>query len=259
MVQTEPRRGKEILSALAEIGFIGQIGLELDHKGPGMRGNADGIAEALRRRVEAGEWSGGKRLPTERDLAAEFNVARNTVRSAFDQLEADGLLTRRVGRGTYLRQEPTDGIAQIVHRMEGTSPADMMEVRLLLEPAATGFAATNASSSALAAIAEAHVRAVAATDMPEFEAWDAEFHHRIFTCTRNDLLREFHEVLRVLRDQPKWFEMKARSFAEARRLKYCDEHSRILDALNARHPEQAAAAMRAHLLTVQQNLLGRPD
>lgn len=224
-----------------------------------MRGNADRIAEELRKRVEAGEWAGAKRLPTERDFATAYGVARNTVRRAFDQLEADGLLKRRVGRGTYLRDEETDAISTIVRRMEGTSPADMMEVRLLLEPAATGFAATNASASALAAIAEAHQRAIDATEMPEFEAWDAEFHHQIFTCTRNDLLREFHEVLRVLRDQPRWFEMKARSFSEERRQLYCREHAVILDALNARDPQQAAAAMRTHLLTVQQNMLGQTE
>ncbi len=223
-----------------------------------MRGNADEIAEQLRKRVIAGEWSSEKRLPTERDFATQYGVARNTVRRAFDQLESDGILTRQVGRGTYLcEQRANDGIAGIVRRMEGTSPADMMEVRLLLEPAATAFAATNASSSALASIAEAHECAIAASGMPDFEVWDAEFHHRIFSCTRNDLLREFHEVLRILRDQPKWFEMKARSFSEDRRRIYCDEHAKILGALNARHPEQAEAAMRAHLLSVEGNLLGR--
>lgn len=224
-----------------------------------MRGSADRIAGELRRRVEAGEWSGGRRLPTERALADEYAVARNTVRRAFDRLETDGLLTRQVGRGTYLREEPVDGVGAIVRRMEGASPADMMEVRLLLEPAATAFAAVNASSSALTGIAEAHECAVAAATMPAFEAWDAEFHHRIFSCSRNDLLRELHEVLRVLRDQPKWFEMKARSFSQVRRERYCAEHAKILDALNARHPEQAAAAMRAHLATVQTNLLGRHE
>ncbi|GGD42064.1 FadR/GntR family transcriptional regulator [Sinisalibacter lacisalsi] len=224
-----------------------------------MRGNADEIAGELRKRVMAGEWGGEKRLPTEREFATQYGVARNTIRRAFDQLEADGLLARQVGRGTYLRDHQADDeIAEIVRRMEGTSPADMMEVRLLLEPAATAFAATNASSSALAAIAEAHERAVAAKEMPEFEAWDAEFHRKIFSCTRNDLLREFHEVIRILRDQPKWFEMKARSFAEDRRKIYCEEHAKILEALNARHPEQAAAAMRTHLESVQKNLLGRP-
>jgi DNA-binding FadR family transcriptional regulator len=224
-----------------------------------MRGNADGLEAELRKRIRSGEWSGGGRLPTERDLAEHYGVARNTVRRAFDVLECDGLLMRKVGRGTYLREGETDDIAGIVRRMEGASPADMMEVRLLLEPAAAGFAATNASASALSGIEEAYRRCKSAKDMPEFEHWDTEFHHRIFSCTRNELLREFHEVLRVLRNQPRWFQMKARTFCEARRVAYCHEHERILDALNARHPEQAAAAMRAHLLTVQQNLLGRPD
>lgn len=222
-----------------------------------MRGSADELADELRRRMEAGEWSAGKRFPAERDFATQYSVARNTVRRAFDQLESDGLLIRHVGRGTYVRQKTAGGLTGSVQRMEGTSPADLMEVRLLMEPAAAAFAATNASYPALAAIAEAHERAVASTEMPEFELWDAEFHHRIISCTRNDLLREFHEVLRVLRNQPKWFEMKARSFGEDRRLHYCAEHAKILEALNARHPEGASAAMRAHLLTVQRNLIGK--
>lgn len=222
-----------------------------------MRGNADRLAQAIRARAEGGEWAGSTRLPTERDLAQEYGVARNTVRRAFERLEQEGLLTRRVGRGTYLRDAAPEGLAGIVARMEGTSPADMMEVRLLLEPAAAAFAATNASAAELAAIARAHDSAVAATAMPDFEAWDAEFHHLVFACTRNDLLRELHAILRVLRDQPRWFEMKKRSFTEERRQLYCDEHRAIVEALTARLPERASAAMRAHLVTVQRNLLGR--
>lgn len=224
-----------------------------------MRGNADNIADELRQRVERGEWDGRERLPTERELAEEFGVARNTVRRAFDRLEESGLLLRKVGRGTYLRKRTPVGLAAIVARMEGAAPADMMEVRLLLEPEAAAFAATNASDSALAAIAEAHEKAVAAVDMPEFESWDTKFHHRIVSCTHNDLLREIHEILRVLRTQPRWHEMKMRSFTEARRQQYCEEHAEILHALNARFPEQAAAAMRRHLQRVERNLLGRSD
>lgn len=224
-----------------------------------MRGNSEDIADELRKLISSGEWAGGKRLPTERHIAEEHGVARNTVRRAFDMLESEGLITRHVGRGTYMREGNSNDLVPIARRMEGTSPADIMEVRLLLEPSAAGFAATNASASALAAIREAHERALAATDMPEFEFWDAEFHRRIVSCIRNDLLREFHEVLRVLRNQPKWFKMKARGFAETRRRHYCDQHARILDALNNRHPQQAAAEMRTHLLSVQQNLLGNTE
>ena len=86
--------------------------------------------------------------------------------------------------------------------MEGASPADMMEIRQLLEPAAAAFAATNASATELGKVAEAHRHAVAATVLPDFEHWDAELHHRVFACSRNELLREIHNVLRILRNQP---------------------------------------------------------
>jgi DNA-binding FadR family transcriptional regulator len=54
-------------------------------------------------------------------------------------------------------------MTQIVSRMEGASPADMMELRLLLEPLAASNAAIHASSAQLAAIEEAHAEATNAT------------------------------------------------------------------------------------------------
>lgn len=138
-----------------------------------------------------------------------------------------------------------------------TSPADMMEIRQLLEPAAAAFAATNASATELNAVREAHQIACDAKDMPEFEHWDAEFHHRVFACCRNDFLKEIHNLMRAIRNQSLWFEMKKRSFSEERRQRYCEEHQAILDALLRRDPDGAKTAMTIHLRTVEKNLLGR--
>lgn len=222
---------------------------------------ADDIATALKRRIAAGDWSPEGRIPPERDLAVEFGVARNTVRKAFDALERDGTIVRQVGRGTFITARDADTLAATVARMEDTSPADMMEIRLLLEPAAAAFAATNASASEIAAVREAHQAAVEAREMPEFEHLDAEFHHRIFACCRNEFLKEIHNLMRILRNQAPWFDMKRRSFSEERRHLYCDEHQAIVDALVARDPDRARSAMAAHLRTVERNLLGRngPD
>ena len=217
---------------------------------------ADDIAATLRKRIDAGEWENG-RMPPERDLAGEFGVARNTVRRAVGLLEASGAVVRQVGRGTFLSAANGNTLAAAVARMEGTSPADMMEIRLLLEPAAAAFAATNASLGELNAVKEAHDAACQATDMPSFERWDAEFHHRIFACSRNEFLKEIHNVMRILRNQAPWFEMKQRSFSEPRRLAYCAEHKTVLDALTRRDPEGARQAMLSHLETVGKNLLGR--
>ncbi|WP_256749967.1 FadR/GntR family transcriptional regulator [Mesorhizobium sp. Mes31] len=218
---------------------------------------ANDIATMLKKRISSGEWLEDGRMPPERDLAVEFGVARNTVRRAVGFLENDGTVVRHVGRGTFLTATNPTSITSMVTRMEGTSPADMMEIRQLLEPAAAAFAATNASATELNAVREAHQTACDAKDMPDFEHWDAEFHHRVFACCRNDFLKEIHNLMRAIRNQSPWFEMKKRSFSEERRQAYCDEHQAILDCLFHRDPEGAKNAMLAHLRTVERNLLGR--
>jgi DNA-binding FadR family transcriptional regulator len=218
---------------------------------------ANDIATALKKRISSGEWIEHGRMPPERDLASEFGVARNTVRRAVSFLEEDGTVVRHVGRGTFLTATNPHSMAATVGRMEGTSPADMMEIRQLLEPAAASFAATNASATELSAVREAHKIACESQDMPSFEHWDAEFHHRIFACSRNDFLKEIHNLMRILRNQTPWFEMKKRSFSEERRSIYCAEHQALLDALLRRDPESASRAMLTHLRTVERNLLAR--
>jgi DNA-binding FadR family transcriptional regulator len=218
---------------------------------------ATDIARSLKRRIDAGEWSESRRVPPERELANSLGVARNTVRRAMQLLTEDGAISRHVGRGTFVNTIAVPSLAGTVARMEGASPADMMAVRILLEPAAAAFAATDASMGELASVEEAHRAACATTDMPTFERWDAEFHHRIFACSRNELLREIHNLLRLLRDQAPWFDMKRRSFSEERRQRYCAEHGAVMAALRQRDPDGARTAMQAHLKTVETNVLGR--
>ncbi len=210
---------------------------------------------ALKTRIEAGEWA-DNRIPPERQLASDFGVARNTVRRAMALLKQNGAVTGHVGRGTFV-QDDRRALSTAVLRMQGASPADLMEIRIMLEPGAAGLAATGASASDMAAVDDAHRRACAASDMPDFERWDAEFHHRIVACSRNDLLNEFHDLLRGLRNQSPWFEMKRRCFSEERRQHYCAEHAAVLKALQRRDPDGAHRMMLAHLLTVRLNMLGR--
>jgi DNA-binding FadR family transcriptional regulator len=217
---------------------------------------ADTIAVALKKRISSGEWSTSGRIPAERDLAGQFGVARNTVRRAVSLLEEDGTLVRHVGRGTFLAIASANSLAGIIARMEGAGPADIMEVRRLLEPAAAAFAATNANSSDLSSVREAHRAATDTSDTSTFEHWGAEFHDRIFACSRNELLKEIHNLVRILRNRSPWFEMKKRSFSEERRRFYCEQHQAVVDALLVRDARRANEAMSAHLQTVARDLLG---
>lgn len=79
------------------------------------------IADDLRSRIERRELTAGDRLPTERELVAEFGVARMTVRHALDVLQLEGLIDRRRGRtgGTFVRSIPP--VVELT-RMEGFMP-----------------------------------------------------------------------------------------------------------------------------------------
>jgi len=64
------------------------------------------LATLFRNRIAAGEWPVGSRIPNVDTLAAEFAVARGTMREALGLLEQEGLLERLRAKGTFVRQSP---------------------------------------------------------------------------------------------------------------------------------------------------------
>ncbi|MED4018754.1 aminotransferase-like domain-containing protein [Sutcliffiella cohnii] len=60
------------------------------------------IIEWMKTRIERGDWTVGTKLPTQRKLAAQFEVNRSTINLALDELKADGLLESKVGSGTFV-------------------------------------------------------------------------------------------------------------------------------------------------------------
>jgi GntR family transcriptional regulator len=69
------------------------------------------VRDALAERVAAGEWKPSTAIPNEGDLARQFGVSPGTMRKALDLLEAERLLTRRQGRGTFVNDQASDELA----------------------------------------------------------------------------------------------------------------------------------------------------
>ncbi len=59
------------------------------------------VSDDLKRRLRAGEWQPGERLPTEAELSAQYQVSRATVRTSMKLLQAQGLTQTRHGSGSY--------------------------------------------------------------------------------------------------------------------------------------------------------------
>jgi GntR family transcriptional repressor for pyruvate dehydrogenase complex len=97
--------------------------------------NATRTLAEIRHIIEAGEGKDGGRLPTERELCEKLDVGRRTVRSALDALEAEGLIWRRQGKGTFIGNPP-DPTAAIAAEIAGeTDLMSVMEARIAIEPA----------------------------------------------------------------------------------------------------------------------------
>lgn len=64
------------------------------------------LATLFRNRIASGQWSVGSRIPNVDELAAEFAVARGTMREALGLLEQEGLLERLRAKGTFIRKSP---------------------------------------------------------------------------------------------------------------------------------------------------------
>ncbi len=62
------------------------------------------LEQILRVRIEQGHYSAESRLPAENKLAEELGVSRPTLRTTLARLEAEGLITRRQGNGTYVNK-----------------------------------------------------------------------------------------------------------------------------------------------------------
>jgi DNA-binding FadR family transcriptional regulator len=208
----------------------------------------------------------GSRLPTERQLAASLGVTRSGVRQALAALEADGLISREVGRGTFLMEAggraasalrgagPESGVS--LSPATDFAPADVMTVRRMLEPQAMPLVVVWATARDFAEMDRCLAGGDGAETFEEFESWDLALHRSIMAATHSGLLTALYSVIEHARHGHIWGDLKRRSSSRERRQLYQADHHAIVTALRARDADAAVEAMRTHLGRVSGHLLG---
>jgi GntR family uxuAB operon transcriptional repressor len=212
------------------------------------------IIGQLRKAIHDGAYGHGEKLPAERQLAEAFGTSRTTVRTALDQLEHERLVTRRVGAGTFVNYRAAakhDDVAEL------TSPLELIEVRLALEPHMTRLAVLNATARDIDRLAEIMSRLDAAgNDSEGFTQWDEEFHLGIAECTRNPLLVSLYRQINDVRAHKQWNAMKDKVLTPERMADYNRQHRSLFEAIISRDVEGAVAIITAHLHQARRQLMG---
>lgn len=215
------------------------------------------LARVILTRCEDPGFAPGGRLPNERSLAAELGVTRTLVRHALTVLEAEGRISREVGRGTFLKPHAAgpaagDGAAESVTEV---GPADVMAARRLIEPHVLPLVVAWATQRDFDEMRRCLEGGARAEDAAEFEVWDFALHHAIVAASRNPLVMVMYDVVERARKGEIWGNLKLRNDSRGRRDAYQAEHVRLVDALLARDADEAVTAMEDHLQHVQANLL----
>lgn len=213
--------------------------------------NAESIRTLLAQQIASGSLQPGHRLLAERELGRRFGAGRHTVRKALESLEADGLIVRTVGRGTFVT-----GAVRGPGSLAESSPRDILEARLLLEPEVIRLAALNATRADLHAMETCLKRSEAARAHEEFERWDSALHQAIVRATHNSALEQMFEAIQAARQDVHWGKLKRSTDTAENRAAYREQHGGIVAALHERDGELAGERMREHLRTVRFNMLG---
>ena len=210
----------------------------------------DRIADVIEAQVVAGRFQPGDRLPPERRLAEMLGVSRTPVREAIRLLEQRGLVKMRVGSGTYIIGMTPATVAEAIERycsLTDCSFEDVTAVRDVLEPEIAALAASNATAEELASLQELVDRIEAtfsAGDGEGFASSDAEFHLALAMASHNSAMIAIASGLQ--RTVTNWMRIRFKVHQEKRG---AYSHRAIFEAIVARNPVLARAAMITHLAT----------
>jgi DNA-binding GntR family transcriptional regulator len=202
---------------------------------------SDKVEAVLRDQIVSGERAPGERL-NEVEIATELAVSRGPVREAMQRLARDGLVRIESHRGAFVRA------------LDATQVRALSEVRASLECQAAALAAQRAGTDEVATL-----RALIDTSRGELEVDEVphyperlDLHDLIVRCSRNAALTRY---LQLVNQELKL--VRARSgFLAARAPKALEEHVRIVEAIAARDPDAAIAAMNIHMESALQSTLG---
>jgi GntR family transcriptional repressor for pyruvate dehydrogenase complex len=217
------------------------------------------IRAQLLRRITTGELAPGARMPSERDLSDQFQVARTSVREAIQGLLSLGVIERR-GNRSYVSEHlpevsltPSDDPKQFV--------VELFETRRVLELPIFGLAADRADDDARAHVSAVADRFNAQLDIETFLRLDREFHTTIAASCGNPLLIELYgKVLDQLFRSREFdaFLSDGKNRPEVHRLvsESSLDHQAIAQAFTQRDAAAVRLAAEAHLCSVEQSMVG---
>lgn len=213
------------------------------------------IIARLKSLISSGVLTAGARLPAERDLCVAFGVSRSSLRHALKALEVMGIVSQRVGDGTYLAADP-DAILrepfELLLLIDRNTLEDLLETRLIVEPELAARAAERATLADLRELSRTLAVSPSASQAEIIDA-DLQFHRGIFEAARNPICSRLFSLIH--RSMARSIDLTSQMVDWNHTLEF---HRPIYEAIERRSAGLAREAMIAHLSDARR-LLGKVD
>ncbi len=149
------------------------------------------VSRQLRRSIFSGQYQPGQRLPHERELAETFGTSRIIVREAIWDLKKSGLVEVKRGAhgGAIVREMSHDAVTSVMRDVANLGkirPANIIEVRLFIEPAVAALAAERATEDDLRQMSQ-YLETVPTKQTDEYVRYQIGFHRMVAQASQNPL------------------------------------------------------------------------
>jgi GntR family transcriptional regulator, transcriptional repressor for pyruvate dehydrogenase complex len=213
----------------------------------------DEAIEKIKAMIVTGELEPGDRLPKENDLAERLGLSRNSLREAVKALSLIRVLDVRQGDGTYVTSlEPNlllDAMSFVVDFHRDDTVLEFLEVRRILEPAATAMAAVHMADDQITDLRKVLDQLADAPTIEALVANDLEFHRRIALGSGNTVLCSLLDGLSGPTTRARiWRGLTQEGAVDKTR----EQHAAICDAIETRQPEVARSWATVHIAGVEQ-------
>ncbi len=205
------------------------------------------VLKHIRALIANGELAPGDRLPPEHTLASMLSVSRPAIREAIKRLRGMGLVTVKVGVGTFISQDVHSVVSNAIESsllLDRISAAELVEVRQVVEEAALRFAITRATAEDIVLLWQK----LAELENPDqakesFVRRDIAFHNLIAQIGKN---RALERMLGMISDL--LVELSRQVVILPGQLEKSNvQHRRLTEAITARNADEASSILREHL------------
>jgi GntR family transcriptional repressor for pyruvate dehydrogenase complex len=214
----------------------------------------DKISKEIEKKILDKKFKPGDRIPSERALASEFEVSRNTVREALKILVEKKVLIVKTGAGNYVSQDASKLISSALMsftRQKKKRLSDVFELRKIIEPETAAIASQRIKPEYIEKLENSISEQKKALDTKAFRKADRKFHKIIAKSASNSVLISLYEKIESIIEESRSDELLSPERLE----KSLENHKKILEAIKNRDSKKSYKMMKKHMEDIEKTLI----